>query len=253
MRITVASLFVAGCLVAAAAWFVRAPKEAQADAVPENCRETIRKGLDYLAKKQFKDGHWEGDGGAHPVAMTGLAGIAFLMERDPPDGFERRSGRRGAVEGKFDAKRSATIRKAADWLIAQSQPTRDGLIFSGHDSESSRYMQGHGLATIFLAGVCGYETNAERRKKLTDVLARAVKYIASAQSTQGGWHDTSKAEGHDFASIPATVIQVQALQAAENVGVSAGSALNDGLAFLKASLVKKKNSPSETAAALACL
>ena len=56
------------------------PSPVQADEVPEKYRDTVHKGLEYLAKNQFKDGHWEGDGGQHPVAMTGLAGVALLME-----------------------------------------------------------------------------------------------------------------------------------------------------------------------------
>ena len=248
MKTKVVSILAANGLLAAAAWFAHAPNEAQAVGVPEKYRETVRKGLDYLAGKQFKDGHWEGDGGAHPVAMTGLVGLAFLMEHEKPE----RVGRRVSGESELDEKRAANIRKAADWLIAQCQPNRDGLIFSGHDSETTRYMLGHGLATIFLAGVCEYESDSERRKKLTEVLTQAVKYIASAQSTQGGWHDTSKVEGHDFAGIPATVIQFQALRAAEAAGIPVPRAANDGFAYLTASL-EKNTSPSETAAALACL
>ena len=103
--------------------------------------------------------------------------------------------------------------------MEQSNPKRGGLIYSEHPSETSRYMQGHGLATLFLAGVCRDETDDARRKKLTEVLTRAVKYIVKAQSSAGGWYDTSKVEGHDFATISATVIQIQALQAAENAGI----------------------------------
>ena len=239
MRTTVASLLLVGSMLAAAAWFVQAPKEAQAVAVPEKYRETIRKGLDYLAGKQFKDGHWEGDGGAHPVAMTGLAGLALLMESEDPDRDVLRLRKESAAAKPNAEQHWPNIRKAADWLMAQTQPNRDGLLFSNHASETTRYMQGHGLATIFLAGVCEIETDADRRKKLTDALSRAVKYIASAQSTQGGWHDTSRAEGHDFATILATVIQVQALEAAENAGVSTPlGVVNDGLIYLKKALDK---------------
>ena len=177
--------------------------------VPEKYRETVRKGLEYLAKNQHKDGHWEGDGGQHPVAMTGLVGLALLMERTMHR--TARSVRK--------AKYSANIRKAVDWLMDKSQAGRDGLIFSEHPSETARYMQGHGLATLFLAGVCRDEHDDARRKKLNDVLTRAVKYIVKAQSTQGGWYHTSKVEGHDFDAISATVIQIQALQAADNAGI----------------------------------
>jgi hypothetical protein len=180
--------------------------------------------------------------------MTDLAGLALLLENEDASYFGK-----VVTESNREIKRAPTVRKAADWLMAQSQPGRDGLIFSDHVSETTRYMQGHGLATIFLAGACEHETDADCRKKLTEVLERAVQYIAKAQSTQGGWHDTSKVEGHDFATIPATVIQIQALQAAENAGVSIPpGVLNDGQEYLKTSL-KKGIGPAETAGALACL
>lgn len=255
MKIKVLFLLTASCLLALAAWLVRVPNPVQADEVPEKYRETVHKGLEYLVKNQHKDGYWEGDDGKHPVAMTGLAGLALLMEKDNPirSGRERRD-----VDGK--AKYSANIRKAADWLMDKSVAGRDGLIFSEHASETTRYMQGHGLATLFLSGACKDEDDKVRRIKLTDVLTRAVKYIVKAQSTQGGWYDTSKVEGHDFDTISATIIQVQALQAAENAGIPVPTgAITDAQEYLKKALGKDeaKGKPpqsrlADTAGVLVC-
>jgi hypothetical protein len=208
-----------------AAWQVNGPSPVQADTVPEKYQGTIQKGLDYLAKNQQKDGHWEGDGGAHPVAMTGLVGLALFMERH---------GRDRIVP---PLKYSAEVRRAVDWLIDNCGAEREGLIYSGHDSERSRYMQGHGLATIFLSGVLRHETDAPRKKKLRDILERAVKYIVQSQSSQGGWYDTSKTEGHDFASISATIIQIQALQAAMHSDLSVpADVIGSGRHYLKSAL-----------------
>ena len=136
--------------------------------------------------------------------MTGLVGLALLMERDTDIDRRRHTVR--------DAKYSANIRKAADWLMDKSQAGRDGLIFSEHPSETARYMEGHGLATLFLAGVC---QGRARRQRTTEKAHRrpdrAVKYIVKAQSRQGGWYHTSKVEGHDFDAISATVIQIQSV------------------------------------------
>jgi hypothetical protein len=109
--------------------------------------------------------------------MTGLVGIAVLMERDDE---------RALLTGERARKvtHAASVRKAADWLMAQGR--RDGLIFSGHASETSRYMQGHGLATMFLAAVRNGERDLERRNKLDAVLERAVKHIVRAQSSRVG-------------------------------------------------------------------
>src|SRR5262245_1341728 len=98
-------------------------------------------------------------------------------------------------------------------------------------------MQGHGLATLFLAGVYRHEADDARRKKLTEVLTHAVKYIVKAQSSQGGWYHTSRAEGHDFDAVSATVIQVQALQAAQNAGIAVPSeTLADAKVYLRKAL-----------------
>jgi hypothetical protein len=256
MKTKVLSLLVTACLLIAAARLVHAPDEAQADSAPEKYRDTVRKALDFLVKNQHKDGHWEGTGGNHPVAITGLTGLALLMQKD-----RRRYGRELVGETESESIRLANIRKAADWLMAQSRAGRDGLLFSEHASEASRYMHGHGLATQFLAGAHEIEGDEARQKKLADVLARAVNYILKAQSTQGGWYDTSKVEGHDFATIQATVVQMQALEAVSVAGIPVPmEALSDGSEYLKATLAKRpadadatgeRSRLADTAAALA--
>jgi hypothetical protein len=255
MKVKVVVFLLATCLLALTAWLVHVPNASQADNVPEKDRDTVDRGLEYLIKNQAKDGHWEGDSGKHPVAMTGLVGLALLMERK----IERSGGGLRVEIPVGEAKYSANVHKAVDWLVQQSQAKRDGLIFSEHPSETARYMQGHGMATLFLAAACEDERDRARRAKLTDVLTRAVKYIVKAQSSQGGWYDTSKVEGHDFATIAATVIQVQALQAAEVAGIPVPSgAINDGQTYLKTALAKYEAKPgqngnrrADTAAALA--
>jgi len=258
MKTKVLLLLLAVSLLALAAWVVHVQNPAQADEIPEKYRATVHKGLEYLLKNQSKDGHWEGDGGKHPVAMTGLAGLALIMEKDTS-----RSQGIGVTVPKL--KYLDKTRKAADWLTDKSQG-RDGLIFSEHPSETARYMEGHGLATLFLAGAYQCETDEARRKKLMEVLNRAVKYIVKAQSSQGGWYHTSKVEGHDFDTISTTVMQIQALQAAENAGVPVpGAALSDAQhyvrQFLKVALEKNKEQAkpgqshtplAEIAGALAC-
>jgi Prenyltransferase and squalene oxidase repeat len=253
MRIQVLFVLLTSVLLAWAAWLVHEPNPALADDIPEKYHDTATKGLEYLVKQQRKDGHWEGDDGKHPVAMTGLAGIALLMEC----GVDRNDGRRTRI---LKATYEANIGKAVDWLLDQSKPGRDGPIFSEHASETSRYMEGHALATLFLAGA--YEHDRAKEKKLSDVLARAVKYIASAQSSQGGWHHTSRVEGHDFAAITVTAMQIQALLAVRGIGIDIPKdTVEDGQEYLKKARAKheEKGKPgqngagtTEVAAALAC-
>jgi len=189
------------------------------------------------------------------VVTTALAGLALVMEKEKPNGYD-------FGEGSGKAKYAANIRKAADWLMDKSQAGRDGLIFSEHPSETARYMEGHGLAVLFFAGVCKDERDDVRRKKLNHVLVQAVKYIVKSQSSQGGWYHTSKVEGHDLDSVLPTVIQIQALQAAENAGIPVpAEAINDAQEYLKTALGideagaragQNPGGPVETAAALAC-
>jgi len=186
-------------------WMFSCSLSARADEIPEKFRKGIDKALDYIAKQQAKDGHWAAGGDQYPCAMTGLAGVALLMEGST------------VREGKY----SQNIKKAADWLMDHSQKLaqREGLIFSEHNSEAGRYMYGHGFATLFLACVYGDEDDPIRREKLRDILTKAVKYIGNAQSTRGGFHYMSRVEGGDQDEGSVTVTQLQALRACRNAGI----------------------------------
>lgn len=260
MKIRLLLLLPAACLLALALWYVdHSGRSDVADriavapsAIVDDSgtnRLAVAKALAYLAKHQHKDGHWEDDDGNYPVAMTGFVGLALLMSKDYPDDAAP-SGPTAYTD---------SVEKAADWLMGQCQPGRGGLIFSGHESETARYMDGHGLATIFLAGVRQKEADDARRKKLDAILAGAVGYIAKAQSSRGGWYHTSKMEGHDLAAIQPTAIQVQALAAACYTSIPMRPEMtNDGQEYLR-SEIQKIATPApdpermaDIAAALAC-
>jgi squalene cyclase len=172
------------------------------DEVPQEYRAAIRKGLEWLSAQQVRDGHWEAQGAQYPSAMTGLAGMALLME-----GSTLREGRH-----------AERLRRAVDWLLDRSQ--RNGLLANPNNpNEGGRYMYGHGFALLFLAQVYGEEEDGDRRRRLEDVLTRAVTFIGRAQSTLGGWYYTSAADGHDMDEGSVTVTQLQALRAAKNAGI----------------------------------
>jgi hypothetical protein len=229
----------------------------RADEVPEKVRDNVRKGLEWLAKQQHKDGHFGANGDQYPVTMTALAGMAFLMEGST------------VREGKY-AKR---IRDCADWLMDRSMKgnNREGLIGNpDHPTEAGRYMYGHGFSMLFLASVYGDEEDKDRRERLKDILTRAVVYCGNAQSTQGGWFYTSKMDGHDQDEGSVTVTQMQGLRACKNAGIPVKKdIIKKGMDYLKHSTTDRGGvvyslgrggfrapvggeRPALTAAAIAC-
>ena len=169
-------------LLATLTFLAIGPAVARADPkIDERTKTAINKGLEWLAKNQFKDGHWEGVGGGYAVSMTALGGMAFLCEGST------------IREGKY----RDNIRRAANWLMERVQP--NGLIgVPSSQTEGGRYMYGHGFGMLFLASVVGEEENASRRAKLVDILEKAAKYSRDAQTSRGGWGYVSAKDGSNF-------------------------------------------------------
>jgi len=118
-------------------------------------------------------------------------------------------------EGKY----KDNIKRAVDWLMARSMP--NGMIGNPNiPGEAGRYMYGHGFGMLFLASVVGDEEDADRRRKLVDILERAAKFSFDAQTNRGGWGYISAKEGSNFDEGSVTVTQVQALRAARNAGIA---------------------------------
>jgi hypothetical protein len=175
---------------------------AKAEELQPKFQTVVDKGLDFLAKSQARDGHWEGNGGQYPTTITALCGLAMLME-----GSTIREG-----------KHAERIRKAVDWLMDRCQ--RNGMIGNPNNAtESQRYMYGHGYGLLFLAQVYGDEEDVDRRKKLEQILTRAVDFCGKAQTPRGGWGYVTSADGGGFDEGSVTITQVQALRAAKNAGI----------------------------------
>jgi hypothetical protein len=191
------------------------PGSARAEELEPKYKAAVKKGLNWLAKQQFRDGHWEAQGQYAP-AMTGLAGMALLSE-----GSTMR-------EGKYADK----IRRAVDWCMSRCQP--NGLIGQPRNpNEAGRYMYGHGFCLLFLATVYGEEEDGDRRKKLEDILTRAVQFTGKAQTSRGGWGYVSAADGGNFDEGSVTVTQMQAVRAARNAGISVPKEIIDkGIKYL---------------------
>ncbi len=199
MRSLSRQFFLAGGLALA---LLIGPTPVRGDEIPKEYRETVKKGLDWLAKSQFKDGHWEGINGQYIIPSTALAGMAFLCEGST------------IREGKY----RDNIRRAVNFLMDKIQPY--GLIGNPADRfEGGRYMYGHGFSLLFLSCVVGEEGNVSRREKLIKKLELAAKYTRDAQTNRGGWGYVSAKDGSNFDEGSVTITQVQALCAARNAGI----------------------------------
>lgn len=162
---------------------------------PETLR-AVERGTDYLASIQADDGSWiVGGGQAYPVAMTGLAGTAFLAHGDSP------------TRGPY----AKHVQGAVEFLVRCSTPS--GLL-TGPSQDNGQPMHGHGFALMFLASVYGMITKESLRREVREAIRKAVILTARGQSIHGGW--TYVPGTGDEGSV--TVTQVQALRAAHNAG-----------------------------------
>jgi hypothetical protein len=161
----------------------------------------IHSALNYLAAQQGTDGAWTQRPGsaAYPVAMTGYALMAFLSAGDLPD------------EGEY----GRNVSSGMQYLLNQIEP--DGL-FRGVDQ--GKYMYSHGIATVALCEIYG-ET---RSQVLRQRLEQLVGVIINGQSPAGGWRYKPGAQDSD---ISVTVLQLAALRAAKNAGLSVPQATID--------------------------
>jgi hypothetical protein len=164
-------------------------------------------------------------------------------------------------EGKY----AERIRKAVDWLMARSMP--NGMLGNPNiPGEAGRYMYGHGFSLLFLSSIYGEEDEGDRRRRLEDILTRAVQFSGKAQTTRGGWGYISAADGSDFDEGSVTITQVQAVRAARNAGISVPKEIIDkALKYLKDSTNESggviyslagggggEGRPALTAAAISC-
>lgn len=169
-----------------------------AQRVPQRWQQSIRSGLDFLARTQSSRGQWNTP--AYPVAMAALAGTALLASGST------------TTQGPY----SKHIARCTDFLISKSRT--NGLI--GDPASDIRYTYGHGFSMLFLSQVLGEEGYEDRRAELLDVLNRAVDFCCKAQTTAGGWGYVSARDGANYDEGSTTITQVQGLRGCRNAGIS---------------------------------
>lgn len=188
-------LAVAVCIRAAAP--AAAAEELYPKHVNAKVQQSVKRGLDYLAKTQGPDGNWTGgqDGAAYPITMASLAGMAFLANGNT------------TTRGPY----AENVERVVNYLVGQSKS--NGLI-TGGSQEQGRPMYGHGFALMFLATAYGMETDPKLREAMRKTIVGAIDLTSRGQSNIGGW--TYFPGGGDEGSV--TVTQIQALRAAHNAG-----------------------------------
>ena len=170
-------------------------------------RLAIRRGHEYLSHRQSKvSGNIEG-AGKFPVAVNGLAGLAFLA-----GGHTDQSGPyRETVAGLTRA------------LLGYQTST-------GYFSDEGSRMYGHGFATLYLAEL--YGMSGSMNEQIRDALKKAVTVIERSQAKGGGWdYEPAAPFGGTTRSTDSdtsiTVCQTMALRAARNLGIQVDAAVVD--------------------------
>ena len=196
--VQVAALAGSTSLIAPAAARVRRDVRPVDELVDAKTRSAIKKGLEFLKRKQIRSGKNKGAFGntGYPsgVAVTSLAGIAFMCSGSTP----------------FSGPYSKNISACADFVLRN---VRDTGYIARTDGTGFSNMYGHGYAMLFLSQVCGMSTQNETAKKLRN----AIKMTCSVQNDQGGWrYRPVKAN----ADLSITICQIMAMRAARDAGLS---------------------------------
>lgn len=171
---------------------------ASKDLITPAAQRSIDRGLEFLARSQHDDGSFGERQYKGNVAVTSLAGLAFMAAGHQPG-----RGPKGKV-----------VLDALQFVLAQEDGKRSGFL---HNPNASPHgpMYGHGFGTLFLAEVHGMVNGKELREKLHEKLKRAVDLIINTQNGEGGWR--YQPERRD-ADISVTICQIMALRSARNAG-----------------------------------
>jgi hypothetical protein len=166
----------------------------------------IERGLAFLAGRQARDGSFGTVYYQANVAVTSLAGMAFMAGGHLPG--------RGSY--------GSTVARCLEFVLSiAGRPGRfgalhpDGFLHNAGGPHQHGPMYGHGFGTLFLAELYGMISDADLRRRLREVLPKAIQVILKAQNSEGGWRYNPQPRDAD---ISVTICQIMALRSARNAG-----------------------------------
>jgi hypothetical protein len=168
------------------------PQDMRAMVTPEADR-AIQSGLAWLAKQQEPNGSFGSGTYRGNIAVTSLAGLAFMAGGSSPG--------RGPY--------GANVDKALAYVMTNTSPA--GFIAVAAASTHGP-MYSHGFGSLFLAEAYGMTRRPEIREKLQ----KAVRLIIDTQNNEGGWRYQPV---RNDADVSVTICEINALRAARNAGL----------------------------------
>src|SRR5262249_18736226 len=160
----------------------------------EETSRAINNGLAYLAREQAPDGSWGTGQFQGNVAITSLAGLAFLA-----GGHQPGRGKYGKV-----------VSRAVEYILSKEDRHAVPGFLSNPRANLHGPMYNHGFATLFLAEVHGMMPTRKMKDEVKETLERAVQLIIKSQNQDGGWR--YRPQPFD-ADISVTICQIMALRA----------------------------------------
>lgn len=162
--------------------------------------QAIDNALRYLHRTQHQLGSFGFNAYHGNVAVTSLAGLAFMSGGHQPN--------RGPY--------GQAVTEALKFVL--SQANAEGIHGYLHNPHATPHgpMYGHGFGTLFLAEVSGMVHDRELRREVQKTLHSAVELILRSQNRDGGWRYLPSSTDAD---LSVTICQIMALRAARNAGV----------------------------------
>jgi Prenyltransferase and squalene oxidase repeat len=165
-----------------------------------NTQTAIERSLAWLAAQQHADGSFGTGAYTGNVAVTSVAGLAFMA-----GGYQPGRGRFGE-----------NVTRAVRYIVNSEDRNRPGFI-NNQRAALHGPMYGHGFATLFLAEVYGMVNDPDLRSRLRGLLGRAIMVIRTSQNHEGGWRYNPQPVDAD---LSVTICQIMALRAARNAGIA---------------------------------